>query len=172
VNYQPNNNLPDAPQPAVAPAEPGAGRPQLDAERLYEIEPGLFQASSLGAYPPHGVHVVVNVSDQPNEFLPGHELVAVLHMPLADHAFPGIDWLELAVDIITRFRRKNHTVVVHCDSAESRSTLVILGYFMRERAFNLEEALKDLQSKNPHADPNHRFLTGLEEYEKKLEGGA
>lgn len=156
-------------QTAQAPA--GHGR-TLDAERMFEIEPGLFQASSLGAYPPHGVHVVVNVTEQPNEFLPGHELVAVLHMPLADHAFPGIDWLELVIDIITRFRRKNHTVVVHCDSAESRSSLVVLGYFMRERAFNLEEALKDLQAKNPHADPNHRFLTGLEEYEKKLEGGA
>jgi len=157
------NNQPNSSEETV--------RPQLDAERLFVIEPGLLQASRLGVYPPDGVNVVVNVSDLPNEFVAGHGLMAVLHMPLADHDFPGIEWLELAVEIISRFRRRNHNVVVHCDSAESRSSLVLLGYFMRERAFNLEEALNDLRTKNPHVDPNHRFLDGLSEYEKFLEKG-
>jgi protein-tyrosine phosphatase len=138
---------------------------------MFVIEPGLFQASRLGAYPPHGVQVVINVTDDANEFVPGHELVAVVQMPLADHRFPGVEWLDLAVEMISRFRRRNHQVVVHCDNAESRSSFVLLGYSMRERAFSLDEALEDLQAKNPHADPNHRFLEGLAEYEKFLERG-
>ena len=160
------------PNPNPTPqANPETKRPQLDAERYFLIEPGLYQAGHLGLYPPGDIQVVLNVTDTPNEFVAGHGLTAVIHMPLADHAFPGIDWLELAVEMLSRFRRKNFSVVVHCDAAESRSSLVILGYFMRERAFSLDEALADLQAKNPHCDPNHRFLVGLGEYEKFLERG-
>ncbi|MFO0824136.1 MAG: dual specificity protein phosphatase family protein [Gemmataceae bacterium] len=144
---------------------------QLDAERYYLIEPGLYQAGHLGLYPPGDVQVVLNVTESPNEFATGHGLTAVIHMPLVESVFPGIDWLELAVEMLSRFRRKNYSVVVHCDAAESRSSLVILGYFMRERAFSLEEALSDLKSKNPNVDPDHRFLKGLEEYERYLEKG-
>lgn len=175
MNIQPQSGQPQSGQPAQngqpQSVAPPSERPQLDAERLFVIEPGLFQASRLGVYPPDGVQVVLNVTDTANEFVPGHELLAVVHMPLADHKFPGVEWLELAVEMIARFRRKNHTVVVHCDMAESRSSLVILGYLMRERAFSVAEALADLQTKNPHADPNHRFLDGLTEYEQFLERG-
>ncbi|MBA4187054.1 MAG: hypothetical protein C0467_03460 [Planctomycetaceae bacterium] len=164
VNIQANSE----PTPSEPPP---SDRPQLDAERLFVIEPGLLQASRLGLYPPDDVQVVLNVSDIPNEFVAGHKLVAIVQLPLADHEFPGVEWLELVVDMLSRFRRRNFSVVVHCDMAESRSSLVILGYFMRERAFSLEEALADLRTKNPHADPNHRFLDGLEKYEEFLSRG-
>jgi protein-tyrosine phosphatase len=142
---------------------------QLDVDRFFVIEPGLFQASRLGLYPPLGVAVVLNVSDTPNEFAADHGLLAVVHLPLADHTFPGSEWLELAVELLRSFRGRGYGVVVHCDMGESRSSLVLLAYLMRERGIGLGEALSCLRSRNPHADPNHRFLDGLAEFEQVCE---
>ncbi|VTS08278.1 dual specificity protein phosphatase family protein [Tuwongella immobilis] len=139
---------------------------RLDAERLYAIEPGLFQSSRPGLYPPPGVSVVLNVSDTANDFVVGHGLTAILHLPMADHQFPGVEWLEMAVDLLHSFRQRGHSVLVHCDMAESRSSMVLLGYRMRTQGIGLESALAALVRCNPHADPNHHFLAGLRECER------
>ncbi len=142
----------------------------LDAERLFEIEPGLFQSSRPGLYPPPGVSVVLNVSSTPNEFVEGHGLIAVIHLPLADHAFPGIEWLDLAVDWVISLRQRGHNVLVHCDRGESRSSLVLVAYLMRSRGLDVDASLWALMIRNPHADPNHRFMDGLREYERVCRG--
>lgn len=134
---------------------------RLDAERLFAIEPGLWQSSRPGLYPPPGVSVVVNVSDTPNDFVAGHGLIAVVHLPLADHADPGADWLGLAVELLTAFRQRGLGVLVHCDMGESRSSFVLAAYLMRTRGLDADAALAALAERNPHADPNHRFVAGL-----------
>jgi protein-tyrosine phosphatase len=139
---------------------------RLDAERLFNIEPGLFQSSRPGLYPPPGVSAVLNVSDTPNEFVAGHGLAAVIHLPLIDNTFPGVDWLDLAVDLVASLRRRGHGVLVHCDMGESRSSLVLAAYLMRSRGLGVDAALAALVGRNPHADPNHRFLAGLREAER------
>jgi len=140
---------------------------RLDAERLFELEPGLWQSSRPGLYPPPDIQVVINVSDTPNDFVIGHGLLAVLHLPLADHAFPGFDWLHLAVDSVSMFR-KIGSVLIHCDMGESRSSMILLAYLIRERRMTLESAMEWLRHRNPYADPNHQFLDGLADFERRV----
>jgi protein-tyrosine phosphatase len=135
--------------------------------RLFEIEPGLLQGSRPGLDPPAGVDVVVNVSDTPNDFIQGHGLFAVVHCPLIDHAFPGVDWLEGVVGVISELRSQGRRVLVHCDMGESRSPLVVAAYLMRSHNLNPAQALDRIVARNPHADPNHRFLAGLDKWAAK-----
>jgi protein-tyrosine phosphatase len=132
--------------------------------RFCEIEPGLFQGSRPGLYPPGEVDVVVNVSDTPNDFVQGHGLFAVVHCPLGDHAFPGVNWLGGVVGLLRELRRQGRRVFVHCDLGESRSAMVVVAYLMRCRQLALVEALEQVAACNPHSDPNHRFLRGLAEF--------
>jgi protein-tyrosine phosphatase len=135
--------------------------------RLFEIEPGLFQGSRPGFDPPAGIDAVVNVSDTPNDFVQGHGLFAVVHCPLIDHCFPGVGWLEGVVGIISDLRSQGRTVLVHCDMGQSRSAMVVAAYLMRSHNLTAAQALDRVIARNPHADPNHRFLAGLDELSAK-----
>ena len=57
--------------------------------------------------------------------------------------------------------------LVHCDMGESRSPLVVAAYLMRSYNLNPEQALDRIVARNPHADPNHRFLAGLDKWAAK-----
>ena len=138
------------------------------SERLFQIEDGLWQGARPELYPPEGIDVVINVADMPNDLVRGHGLFGVLHFPLVDNAFPGVEWLESVLGIIEACRSQGRTVLVHCDMGESRSSLVVVAYLMKYRGMPMTEALLYVQRRNPYADPNHRFLAGLEQYEAAL----
>jgi len=141
--------------------------------RLFEIEPGLFQGSRPGLDPPTAIDAIVNVSDTPNDFVQGHGLFAIVHFPLIDHGFPGVAWLEGVIGVLAELRSQGRRVLVHCDMGESRSAMVVVAYLMRSCNLSPTQALERVTARNPHADPNHRFLAGLDElFAKRIDSSV
>lgn len=132
------------------------------------IEDGLFQGAMTDEEPPPGVDVVVNVRRTPNNFRASVGLTALLHFPIVDHAFPGISWLDMVVDCISACRSRGKSLLVHCASGQSRSSLVVIGCLMKSLGIGREAALAMVVAQRPCADPNHRFWDGLAEYELYL----
>ena len=69
--------------------------------------------------------------------------------------------------VISELRSQGRRVLVHCDMGESRSAMVVVAYLMRSHNLTPAQALDRVVARNPHADPNHRFLAGLNELAEK-----
>lgn len=92
---------------------------------------------------------------------------ASLWMPIHDRPpFPGIDWLEMAVDFITDCRENGWSIYVHCSKGESRSAMVMAAYLIREQNLSVEDALMKLASLR-QIKPQQVFIEGLYEWKKR-----
>lgn len=75
---------------------------------------------------------------------------------------PHLDFVLLqAVRAVERLRAEGRTVLLHCVGAASRTPTVAALYGMRLRGVSAEEALRDVCSTLPHADPNRGFRAAL-----------
>lgn len=138
-----------------------------------EIEPGLF----LGGRPQPNfpqVNAVLNVSDteyQEPEVTPlGDNRQGDAHfwMPIYDRApFPGVKWLELAVEIVNHCVENRWSILVHCDAGMSRSAMVMIAYIMKRDGLSVDDAL-DYVLKKRSVSPNEYFLVGLMDWEAFL----
>ncbi|TGO25790.1 hypothetical protein BPAE_0072g00100 [Botrytis paeoniae] len=64
-------------------------------------------------------------------------------------------------EIIDKSLRENQGVLVHCGLGISRSGTVVLGYVMRERTLDREEALAFVRQKRLRVQPNLGFWEQL-----------
>ncbi|KAF7896647.1 uncharacterized protein EAF01_009050 [Botrytis porri] len=64
-------------------------------------------------------------------------------------------------EVIDESVRESRRVLVHCGLGISRSGTVVLGYVMRERALDREEALAFVRQKRSRVQPNIGFWEQL-----------
>jgi protein-tyrosine phosphatase len=138
-----------------------------------EIEPGLYLGSKpLPSFPK--TDAVLNVSDKEYfepEVTPAPDNTkssAHFWMPLYDRApFPGVKWLELAVEVIGHSHENGWSILVHCDAGISRSAMVVTAYLMKRDNLTVDEALDKVLQKRSVA-PNEYFLVGLMDWQDFL----
>lgn len=95
----------------------------------------------------------------------------MVHMPIVDGPFPGLEWLNRAVAILT-ILCETQTVYVHCAGGISRSVMLCAAYLMKKYGYDVPTALKVIKDVNPDADPNPRFIAGLKEFHSTLTNGG
>ncbi|KAF7959381.1 hypothetical protein EAE96_001001 [Botrytis aclada] len=72
-----------------------------------------------------------------------------------------LHFMKDACEIIDKPLRQNQGVLVHCGLGISRSGTVVLGYVMRERTLDREEALAFVRQKRSRVQPNTGFWEQL-----------
>lgn len=90
-------------------------------------------------------------------------VTTVIHMPIIDGPFPGIEWLNRAVAVLS-ILCETQKVYVHCAGGVSRSVMLCAAYLMKKHNYSAETALKVIRAVNEDADPNPRFIQGLREF--------
>ena len=73
---------------------------------------------------------------------------------------------EEGADYIEAQRNLGNTIIVHCFAGVSRSTTMIIAYFIKYKKMNYEESIKFIKSKRSIANPNYGFQTQLKKFEK------
>lgn len=151
-----------------------------------ELEKGLFLAGSPDK---HG-ELKVNTPGWPktdaylglNEKAPIYthgsqkaaevDIKASLWMPIHDRPpFPGIDWLDTAVDFVCFCHdQMKWSIMVHCVAGLSRSAMVMTAYLMQRDDLSVEQAIKKILSKRP-ININPAFIDGLFDWQKEIQKG-
>lgn len=133
-----------------------------------KVDTGLYVGGCMHAVP-DGVKVVFDFREAADE-LDGLELVGSVWLPIPDGEFPGIQWLDMTVDLVTAFCSRGVPVLLHCTSGVSRSGMVATAFEMRTRHLGRDAALEMVRRGRPVVTPNPEFMLGLLQYEHWLKG--
>ena len=113
---------------------------------------------------PEGVDAVVSLCRVADEDVPDgmpHVEVRLIDRPERDEN-PNLDYVLLdTVRVIEQLRREGHTVLVHCVGAYSRTPTVAALYGARLRNISVDDALRDVMTALPGAQPNSAFRAAL-----------
>lgn len=135
----------------------------------------LYQGGAPDYAIPHGIAVfpdqiqaVLNLFEVQDVVTPGR-LKAQLWLPIDDGPpFPGVAWLDMAVNFVDVCIKDGWPTYVHCAAGISRSGLVTVAYFMKTQKMKRDVALARVQEKRPICNPNAYFMDGLKKYGKAL----
>ncbi|KAL4223563.1 Protein phosphatase Slingshot 2 [Mactra antiquata] len=123
-----------------------------------------WNASNLEELQENGVHYILNISKEIDNFFPG-----VLHyMNIREWDVEKTDLLPYWEDthrFINRARRHRSKTLVHCKMGISRSGSTVIAYLMKEKKWRLQEAYDFCKSKRSIVNPNPGFWKQLETYE-------
>lgn len=153
-------------QPQRIPAEalPQAGRP-VDPS---QVDDGIQVSAAIESMPP-GVQCILSVQDEKMDyFMRGAYPLAFAYMPASLNQFPGIAWLDAAVDLVRNWRRRQWVVLVHGSTAANRAATVDIAYHMKFCGWKRDEAISVIRAKRPSTNPNPFYLAGLAQYEQLL----
>ncbi len=142
---------------------------------MTEIDTGVYQGGTPDRLPSM-LHAVLNLqaehTDRP-EFVPGFGcLRTYCWMGIPDTKFPGIQWLDAAVDTIVAWRKQDWTVLIHCLEGRSRSGMVDIAFHMKTNGWSAAAAYAYVRGKRPQTCPNPAFMEGLLRYEYFLATGT
>ncbi|KAF5867799.1 putative dual specificity protein [Botrytis fragariae] len=137
-----------------------------------EILPNLWIGDILSTYnisnlQSKNICTIISVNDQP---LPQWLRTRYLELGFShtdfrvqDDALEDIlQIMKDACEVIDKSLRENRGVLVHCGLGISRSGTVVLGYVMRKRALNREEALAVVRQTRSRVQPNTGFWEQLD----------
>ena len=63
---------------------------------------------------------------------------------------------------------KTTNVLVHCKAGVSRSSTIVIAYFLKANKMTVNEALAMLREKRAIVEPNKGFMKQLKQYEREL----
>src|SRR4029077_15136042 len=127
----------------------------------------VYQGGSIDTCPAE-IQAVLNLQLEHRDTLDPAQIVAYCQMPVGDGAFPGLLWLQAAVDYVSACQRAGWKTLVHCGAGISRAGMVSTAYLMYTRGLSPSEALKFVKSKRECTQPNPDFMNGLISYEAYL----
>jgi len=171
--HWPNNTPPLAeqkpPQVEATPMQPIISQQPCPDTATIEVSPefvddGIMTSGFIQSMPDSVQAIMSLANERQDTFYPTHAPRAFVWMPIQDHQFPGIDWLDAAVDTIAAWRSHGWTVLVHCSDGQSRAGLVDVAYHMKSCGWNRDQALSMVRAKRSATNPNPFFLVGLTEY--------
>ena len=130
---------------------------------MYKIEDGLWQGGEWTGYLPEEFSAVLSLTMRPPEYEEGRVWVWV---PFEDGRFPGLEWLEMVVNIVKSLRDAGKTLYIHCHAGISRSTMVTAAYLIAKYNWEVDQALNHIAITNDSVDPNPHFMKGLKDWRK------
>jgi atypical dual specificity phosphatase len=95
--------------------------------------------------------------------------IQYLRVPIDDMFYENIsNYFDTTYEFIEKSVRENKGILVHCHAGISRSSTILIAYFMRLNKWTYKEAYDFVKSKRSIIDPNIGFKKSLLEFEKKI----
>lgn len=136
-----------------------------------EITPNIYLTSVYGATRENierkGITLLVNSAQE----LPKQELTGVesIKLYLDDTPSASINvYFDHVADKIHEHVSRGGRVMIHCLLGVSRSTTLLLAYFLKHKNMSLNHAYDHVSARRPIIRPNPGFWRQLADYEKKL----
>uniref|UniRef100_A0A182SR61 protein-serine/threonine phosphatase n=1 Tax=Anopheles maculatus TaxID=74869 RepID=A0A182SR61_9DIPT len=127
-----------------------------------------WNASNLEELQRNGVHHILNVTREIDNFFPG--LFHYCNVRVYDDEKTDLlrHW-DNTFKFISRAKMEGSKVLVHCKMGISRSASVVIAYAMKANGWNFEHALRHVKEKRNCIKPNKNFLMQLETYQGMLD---
>ncbi|KDR09737.1 Protein phosphatase Slingshot, partial [Zootermopsis nevadensis] len=127
-----------------------------------------WNASNLEELQKNGVHHILNVTREIDNFFPG--MFNYLNIRVYDDEKTDLlkHW-DNTFKYITRARKEGSKVLVHCKMGVSRSASVVIAYAMKAYNWDFKEAFEYVKQKRSCIKPNASFISQLETYQGILD---
>ncbi|XP_049299931.1 uncharacterized protein LOC125772355 isoform X1 [Anopheles funestus] len=127
-----------------------------------------WNASNLEELQRNGVHHILNVTREIDNFFPG--LFHYCNVRVYDDEKTDLlrHW-DNTFKFISRAKMEGSKVLVHCKMGISRSASVVIAYAMKANGWNFDHALRHVKEKRSCIKPNKNFLMQLETYQGMLD---
>uniref|UniRef100_A0A182TUS6 protein-serine/threonine phosphatase n=1 Tax=Anopheles melas TaxID=34690 RepID=A0A182TUS6_9DIPT len=127
-----------------------------------------WNASNLEELQRNGVHHILNVTREIDNFFPG--LFHYCNVRVYDDEKTDLlrHW-DNTFKFISRAKMEGSKVLVHCKMGISRSASVVIAYAMKANGWNFGQALQHVKEKRSCIKPNKNFLMQLETYQGMLD---
>uniref|UniRef100_A0A1S4GAY2 protein-serine/threonine phosphatase n=1 Tax=Anopheles gambiae TaxID=7165 RepID=A0A1S4GAY2_ANOGA len=127
-----------------------------------------WNASNLEELQRNGVHHILNVTREIDNFFPG--LFHYCNVRVYDDEKTDLlrHW-DNTFKFISRAKMEGSKVLVHCKMGISRSASVVIAYAMKANGWDFGQALQHVKEKRSCIKPNKNFLMQLETYQGMLD---
>ncbi|XP_069703862.1 protein phosphatase Slingshot isoform X2 [Periplaneta americana] len=127
-----------------------------------------WNASNLEELQKNGVHHILNVTREIDNFFPG--MFNYLNIRVYDDERTDLlkHWDD-TFKYITKARKEGSKVLVHCKMGVSRSASVVIAYAMKAYNWDFKEAFEYVKQKRTCIKPNTSFISQLETYQGILD---
>ncbi|XP_020500228.1 protein phosphatase Slingshot homolog 2 isoform X1 [Labrus bergylta] len=123
-----------------------------------------WNASNLEELQNSGVHYILNVTREIDNFFPGtfeYHNIRVYD----EEATNLLEYWNDTYKFISKARKAGSKCLVHCKMGISRSASTVIAYAMKEYGWDLDTALEYVKEKRAVTKPNPAFMKQLEEYQ-------
>lgn len=120
---------------------------------------GVMVAQDINKIKEYNISCIVNCTKTiPNYF----DNISYLRVPVDDTNNQNIEqYFDETYNFIENCIKDNKNVLVHCHAGISRSSTILIAYFMRKNNWDLQKALDFLRSKRSIVNPNSDFIKAL-----------
>ncbi|KAM3869256.1 protein phosphatase Slingshot homolog 2b [Diretmus argenteus] len=123
-----------------------------------------WNASNLEELQNSGVHYILNVTREIDNFFPG--LFEYHNIRVYDEeATDLLAYWNDTYKFISRAKKAGAKCLVHCKMGVSRSASTVIAYAMKEYGWDLERAFDYVKERRAVTKPNPSFMRQLEEYQ-------
>ncbi|GAB0093489.1 Protein phosphatase Slingshot [Sergentomyia squamirostris] len=126
-----------------------------------------WNASNLEELQRNGVHHILNVTREIDNFFPGMFDYCNIRV-YDDEKTDLLKHWDDTFKYITKARKQGSKVLVHCKMGVSRSASVVIAYAMKAYNWDFDRALKHVKEKRTCIKPNKSFMAQLETYQGML----
>ncbi|KAI3354617.1 hypothetical protein L3Q82_019121 [Scortum barcoo] len=123
-----------------------------------------WNASNLEELQNSGVHYILNVTREIDNFFPG--MFEYHNIRVYDEEATNLlEYWNDTYKFITKAKKAGAKCLVHCKMGVSRSASTVIAYAMKEYGWDLDTAFDYVKEKRAVTKPNPSFMKQLEEYQ-------
>ncbi|XP_070761534.1 protein phosphatase Slingshot homolog 2 [Enoplosus armatus] len=123
-----------------------------------------WNASNLDELQNSGVHYILNVTREIDNFFPG--MFEYHNIRVYDEEATNLlEYWNETYKFITKAKKAGAKCLVHCKMGVSRSASTVIAYAMKEYGWDLDTAFDYVKEKRAVTKPNPSFMKQLEEYQ-------
>lgn len=128
-----------------------------------------FNAYSLSELSNKKINVVINVTEEIDNFHENNLVMTYYRFPIKDNNEDDIsEILDQTYELIDEHLAKGNSILVHCYMGASRSASVIIYYLMKKYDWTYQQALTDVSEKRKLVNLSHKFDFILRKKEQEL----
>ena len=122
---------------------------------------GVMVAQDINKIKEYNISCIVNCT----KTIPNYFDITYLRVPVDDTSNQNIEqYFDETYNFIENCIKENKNVLVHCHAGISRSSTILIAYFMRKNNWNLQHTLNFLRSKRSIVNPNPDFIKALKQF--------
>ncbi|KAM7413508.1 hypothetical protein PAMA_020745 [Pampus argenteus] len=123
-----------------------------------------WNASNLEELQNSGVHYILNVTREIDNFFPG--MFEYHNIRVYDEEATNLlEYWNETYKFITKAKKAGAKCLVHCKMGVSRSASTVIAYAMKEYGWDLDTAFEYVKERRAVTKPNPSFMKQLEEYQ-------